>query len=103
MLTFFPCLLPISVSEKIRNRLGLESGYTLVPKTREHLLKYEPSLADLPARSMQDSFTSSILPPAFLVFSISIFTIFYQDFQVVQHFYLLYSTKNSSQTASYHN
>lgn len=33
-----------------------------IPKTREHLLKYEPKMADLPARSMQDSFTSAIIP-----------------------------------------
>ncbi|XP_037825257.1 LOW QUALITY PROTEIN: acyl-coenzyme A thioesterase 9, mitochondrial-like [Lucilia sericata] len=50
------------VKEEIMNRLGLEAGYSPVPRTREHLLKYEPKLSDLPPRSMQDSFTSAILP-----------------------------------------
>uniref|UniRef100_A0A1B0C726 Uncharacterized protein n=1 Tax=Glossina palpalis gambiensis TaxID=67801 RepID=A0A1B0C726_9MUSC len=31
-------------------------------KFGEHLLKYEPKIADLPPRSMQDSFTSVIIP-----------------------------------------
>ncbi|XP_013102796.2 acyl-coenzyme A thioesterase 9, mitochondrial [Stomoxys calcitrans] len=50
------------VKTKIMERLGLEQGYTPIPKHREHLLKYEPKLSDLVPRSMQDSFTSAILP-----------------------------------------
>lgn len=35
----------------------------MLPKSREYLLKYEPkSPADLPPRSMQDSFTSALIP-----------------------------------------
>lgn len=43
-------------------RLGLEPGYQPLPKSREHLLKYQPKLEELPARAMQDSFTSAIIP-----------------------------------------
>lgn len=43
-------------------RLGLEPGYNPLPKSREHLLKYQPKLQDLQARAMQDSFTSAIIP-----------------------------------------
>uniref|UniRef100_A0A1A9VMB9 HotDog ACOT-type domain-containing protein n=1 Tax=Glossina austeni TaxID=7395 RepID=A0A1A9VMB9_GLOAU len=50
------------VQAEIMKRLGLEVGYSPVPKTREHLLKYEPKITDLPSRSMQDSFTSVIIP-----------------------------------------
>lgn len=34
----------------------------MVPKSREHLLQYQPKPEQLPARSMQDSYTSAILP-----------------------------------------
>ncbi|XP_034665191.1 acyl-coenzyme A thioesterase 9, mitochondrial [Drosophila subobscura] len=47
---------------EMMKRLGLEPGYNPLPKSREHLLKYQPKLEDLPARAMQDSFTSAILP-----------------------------------------
>uniref|UniRef100_T1PG11 Thioesterase n=1 Tax=Musca domestica TaxID=7370 RepID=T1PG11_MUSDO len=50
------------VKDQIMERLGLEHGYTPIPKHREHLLKYEPKASDLEPRSMQDSFTSAILP-----------------------------------------
>lgn len=43
-------------------RLGLEPGYTLRPKSREHLLKYVPKREELPPRSMQDSFSTAIIP-----------------------------------------
>lgn len=43
-------------------RLGLEHGYQPLPKSREHLLKYQPKLEELPPRTMQDSFTSAIIP-----------------------------------------
>lgn len=45
------------------NSLGLKQAYSPLVPSREHLLKYEPkSRADLPARTMQDSFTSAIIP-----------------------------------------
>ncbi|KAM7364250.1 acyl-coenzyme A thioesterase 9, mitochondrial-like isoform 1-T2 [Cochliomyia hominivorax] len=50
------------VKEETMKRLGLEHGYSPVPKTREPLLKYQPKPSDLPPRSMQDSFTSAVLP-----------------------------------------
>uniref|UniRef100_T1H0M0 HotDog ACOT-type domain-containing protein n=1 Tax=Megaselia scalaris TaxID=36166 RepID=T1H0M0_MEGSC len=43
-------------------RIGLEHGYTPIPPSREHLLKYQPTVRDLPPRSMADSFTSAIIP-----------------------------------------
>lgn len=43
-------------------KLGLEEMYTPIPKSREHLTVHEPKLSDLPPRSMQDSFTSAIIP-----------------------------------------
>lgn len=43
--------------------LGLEQGYSPLVESREHLMKYEPkSYEELPDRSMQDSFTSAIIP-----------------------------------------
>jgi len=42
--------------------LGLEPGYTREPKCREELLQYQPKIEELPARSMQDSFSSAIIP-----------------------------------------
>ncbi|XP_011196875.2 acyl-coenzyme A thioesterase 9, mitochondrial [Zeugodacus cucurbitae] len=50
------------VRSEIIQHLGLERGYHPIPKSREHLLKYTPKPEDLPARSMQDSFTSAVLP-----------------------------------------
>ncbi|XP_030370300.1 acyl-coenzyme A thioesterase 9, mitochondrial-like isoform X2 [Scaptodrosophila lebanonensis] len=50
------------VKQTMMKRLGLEPGYQPLPKSREHLLKYQPKLADLPPRAMQDSFTSAIIP-----------------------------------------
>ncbi|XP_037946175.1 acyl-coenzyme A thioesterase 9, mitochondrial-like [Teleopsis dalmanni] len=50
------------VKEKIMTSLGLEEGYEPIPKTREHLMKYLPKAENLPPRSMQDSFTSAIIP-----------------------------------------
>lgn len=44
-------------------RLGGQEHWSILPKKREHLIPYEPKSAeDLPARSMQDSFTSAIIP-----------------------------------------
>ncbi|KAH8359359.1 hypothetical protein KR093_006130 [Drosophila rubida] len=52
----------MSVGDKIRQRTGIERGYHVVPKSREHLLEYTPQKEDLPERSMQDSYTYAILP-----------------------------------------
>lgn len=44
-------------------KLGIQKGFTPLVSTREHLSKYEPlSRSELPVRSMQDSFTSAIIP-----------------------------------------
>lgn len=43
-------------------RIGLEPGYTPIPRSREHLIRYQPLPSDLPARSMADSFTSAVIP-----------------------------------------
>lgn len=55
--SFFP------VKQVIIKKLGIEVGYTPFVSTREHLTQYAPtSLDQLPPRSMQDSFTSAIIP-----------------------------------------
>lgn len=44
-------------------KLGIKQGYSPLVESREYLMKYEPkSLDELPDRSMQDSFTSAIIP-----------------------------------------
>ncbi|XP_064552609.1 acyl-coenzyme A thioesterase 9, mitochondrial isoform X1 [Drosophila montana] len=50
------------IGEKIRERLGVEIGYHIVPKSRKHLLKHQPNPEQLPPRSMQDSYTAVTLP-----------------------------------------
>ncbi|XP_036332473.1 acyl-coenzyme A thioesterase 9, mitochondrial-like isoform X1 [Rhagoletis pomonella] len=50
------------VRAEIRQRLGLQRGYHPIPRSREHLLKYTPKAEDLPPRSMQDSYTTAVLP-----------------------------------------
>uniref|UniRef100_A0A182SRC6 HotDog ACOT-type domain-containing protein n=1 Tax=Anopheles maculatus TaxID=74869 RepID=A0A182SRC6_9DIPT len=51
------------VKQTIIQKLGIEVGYTPFVSTREHLVKYVPqSVNALPPRSMQDSFTSAIIP-----------------------------------------
>ncbi|XP_060648274.1 acyl-coenzyme A thioesterase 9, mitochondrial isoform X1 [Drosophila nasuta] len=50
------------VGAKIRERTGVERGYHVVPKSRKHLLEHHPKKEQLPARSMQDSYTHAILP-----------------------------------------
>lgn len=54
------CLL--SVANKIRKRVDIDIGYHVVPKSREHLLEHTPKPDQLPERSMQDSYTSALLP-----------------------------------------
>lgn len=44
-------------------KLGIQEHWSPLVKSREHLTQYEPkSIDDLPPRSMQDSFTSAIIP-----------------------------------------
>lgn len=51
------------VKQKIVKALGIKQTYSILASSREYLLQYEPKLIDeLPARSMQDSFTSAIIP-----------------------------------------
>lgn len=51
------------VKQIIIKKLGIEVGYSPFVSTREHLTEYAPkSLDELPPRSMQDSFTSAIIP-----------------------------------------
>nr|NP_001097991.1 uncharacterized protein Dmel_CG1638 [Drosophila melanogaster]AAF57164.3 uncharacterized protein Dmel_CG1638 [Drosophila melanogaster] len=50
------------IKKKMLKSFGLEPGFTTEPKSREDLLKYQPKFEDLPARSMQDSFCSAIIP-----------------------------------------
>ncbi|KAG4075120.1 hypothetical protein HA402_004159 [Bradysia odoriphaga] len=51
------------VKSQIVKKLGIESNYSPLVRSREHLLAYEPkTVADIPPRSMQDSFTSAIIP-----------------------------------------
>lgn len=53
----------MAVKLKITKKLGIQKTYSVLKQSREHLLQYEPkSLSELPARSMQDSFTSAIIP-----------------------------------------
>lgn len=50
------------INIKMMDRIGLEPGYNPIPRSREHLIKYQPSPADLPPRTMADSFTSAVIP-----------------------------------------
>lgn len=44
-------------------KLGIQDHWSVLPKSREYLSQYEPeSIDELPPRSMQDSFTSAIIP-----------------------------------------
>lgn len=48
---------------EIVKKLGIQEHWSVLSKSREHLMQYEPkSIEDLPPRSMQDSFTSAIIP-----------------------------------------
>lgn len=52
-----------TVKTEIMKRLGGEEHWSVLPKSREHLIPYEPkTVEDLPFRSMRDSFTSAIIP-----------------------------------------
>ncbi|XP_017122779.1 acyl-coenzyme A thioesterase 9, mitochondrial-like [Drosophila elegans] len=50
------------VKMEMLKRFGLEPGYIREPKSREKLLEFQPKMEDLPARSMQDSFSCAIIP-----------------------------------------
>lgn len=51
------------VKTQFYKTMGVKPGYSPIVESREHLSKYEPkSYDDLPDRSMQDSFTSAIIP-----------------------------------------
>ncbi|XP_017073378.2 acyl-coenzyme A thioesterase 9, mitochondrial-like [Drosophila eugracilis] len=50
------------IKKEMMKTLGLKPGYIREPKSRKELLEHQPKLEDLPARSMQDSFTSAIIP-----------------------------------------
>lgn len=44
-------------------KLGIQEHWSVLSKSREHLTPYEPkSIDELPSRSMQDSFTSAVIP-----------------------------------------
>lgn len=44
-------------------KLGIQEHWSVLHQSRENLLQYEPkSMSDLPARSMQESFTSALIP-----------------------------------------
>ncbi|XP_043662296.1 acyl-coenzyme A thioesterase 9, mitochondrial isoform X2 [Drosophila teissieri] len=44
---------------KIREHVGVEGGYHVIPKSREGLLKFQPKQDELPNRSMVDSYTTA--------------------------------------------
>lgn len=50
------------MKHKIAKSLGIQLAYTPIPQSREHLLKYAPAASELPPRTMQDSFTSALIP-----------------------------------------
>lgn len=51
------------VKLKILDKMGLKPGYNPLSHSREHLAEFTPKAVDeLPSRSMQDSFTSAIIP-----------------------------------------
>lgn len=50
------------VKVKIQKKLGIDSSYSPLLNSREYLLKHEPKPENVPARSMQDSFTSAVIP-----------------------------------------
>lgn len=51
------------VKVEIVKKLGIQEHWSVLPQSREHLIQYEPkSIDELPPRSMQDSFTSAMIP-----------------------------------------
>ncbi|KMY88570.1 uncharacterized protein LOC6731246 isoform X3 [Drosophila simulans] len=47
------------VAKKIREHVGVEGGYHIIPKSRDGLLKFQPKQDELPNRSMLDSQTTA--------------------------------------------
>ncbi|KQS70629.1 uncharacterized protein Dere_GG23601 [Drosophila erecta] len=47
------------VAKKIREHVGVEGGYHVIPRSREGLLKFQPKLDELPNRSLVDSHTTA--------------------------------------------
>ncbi|KAH8384172.1 hypothetical protein KR009_012385 [Drosophila setifemur] len=52
----------VEVIQTIREESGVDIGYHTVPKSRDHLLQYQPKHEDLEPRTMRDSHTSAFLP-----------------------------------------
>lgn len=51
------------MKKAIVKKIGIQTTYSPLLPSREYLLQHEPdSPDDLPPRSMQDSFTSAIIP-----------------------------------------
>lgn len=51
------------MKKEIEKSLGIQRQWSILTKSREYLLKYEPkSINELPSRAMQDSFTSALIP-----------------------------------------
>lgn len=51
------------VKNKIMEKMGLKQSYNPLSHSRENLVEFTPTSVDqLPPRSMQDSFTSAIIP-----------------------------------------
>jgi len=51
--------IPSTVAKKIREHVGVEGGYHIIPKSRDGLLKFQPKQDELPNRSMLDSQTTA--------------------------------------------
>ncbi|KAH8276261.1 hypothetical protein KR026_008498, partial [Drosophila bipectinata] len=50
------------VTRTIREQSGVDIGYHIIPKPRDHLLAYQPKREDLEPRSMLDSHSTAIIP-----------------------------------------
>lgn len=51
------------MKSEIVKKLGIQEHWSVLPKSREYLTQYElKSPVELPPRSMQDSFTSAVIP-----------------------------------------
>lgn len=50
------------VVRTIREQSGVDLGYHIIPKSRDHLLKYQPKREDLEPRTMLDSHSTATIP-----------------------------------------
>lgn len=58
LIHFFP-----TVKMESNRLFGIQNTYSVLKQSREYLLRYEPkSVSELPARSMEDSLTSAVIP-----------------------------------------